>query len=355
MIINHVVTDNACIYVCLACKVAAFQATMLARRGNRRKTFFLLFAVPTLVVFSWKHFCGLHFAQFSQHCEGCFNSVNSERMRENEPVNESGEAELENKGRTFKIKTTLITNTTCSQHYFLLILVSSAPPNFQRRRDIRRTWGVDTALAPRWKTVFLVAQSRAKETTESLLRERSSYRDLLQGDYIDHYWNQTLKIQMGFEWAVRYCNFTFLLKMDDDTFVHTRRLISVLSTFSAEKLYLGMLWEKPLVKRGKDKWTISYEEYNKTLYPDFCPGFGFVLTFDVVNTFVDLFDDVPLFRFDDVYVGMLAERAGVNGTFNPGFRQYPSPPNVPCSLAETVFVWHDITGECLLKLFEDTF
>lgn len=328
---------------------------MLGRRGSRNTVFCLLFAIPTFFIFSWNSLCGLHFAPFSQRCEGCFNS---EGKRENEPANESGKAELEkteNKGRTFELKTTLITNTTCSQHYFLLILVSSAPSNFQRRKDIRRTWGVDTALAPRWKTVFLVAQSRAKETTESLLREHSSYRDLLQGNYIDHYWNQTLKIQMGFEWSVRYCNFTFLLKMDDDTFVHTKRLISVLNTFSSEQLYLGMLWEKPMVKRGKEKWTISYEEYNNTLYPDFCPGFGFVLTFDVVNTFVDLFDDVRLFRFDDVYVGMLAERAGVNGTFHPGFRQDPSPPKVSCSLDETVFLWHDITGDCLLKLFEDTF
>ena len=65
-------------------------------------------------------------------------------------------------------KTTLISSKTCVQDYFLLILVSSAPPNIERRRDIRQTWGVDTALKPRWKTFFLVAQSRVQKVSESL-------------------------------------------------------------------------------------------------------------------------------------------------------------------------------------------
>ena len=260
--------------------------------------------------------------------------------------------------KTFRLKTTLITKTTCPQHYFLLILVSSAPANVQRRKDIRRTWAVDTAIIPRWKTVFLVAQSRVQSETDSLLRENKNYEDLVRGDYYDHYWNQTLKIQMGFEWAIRYCNFSFLLKMDDDTFVHTKQLIAVLNDYyrSQQKMYMGMLWLQPLVKRSQNnKWDISLKEYNKTTYPDYCPGFGFVLTSDSVELFVDLFDVVPFFRFDDVYVGMLAERAGVNGSFHGGFREYPSPPSVACDLDPTVFVWHGITGKCLFKLFEDTF
>jgi len=65
-------------------------------------------------------------------------------------------------------KTTLIPTKTCVQGYFLLILVSSAPPNIKRRTDIRQTWGVDSALKPRWKTFFLVAQSRVQKVSESL-------------------------------------------------------------------------------------------------------------------------------------------------------------------------------------------
>ena len=115
----------------------------------------------------------------------------------NETLLSTREAELQH-------KTNLLTTEVCVQHYFLLILVCSAPPNVERRRDIRQTWAVDNALKPRWKTAFLVAQSRVQEQSDLLLEEENAFEDLIRADYYDHYWNQTLKIQMGFEWAARY-------------------------------------------------------------------------------------------------------------------------------------------------------
>ena len=51
-------------------------------------------------------------------------------------------------------------------------------------------------------------------------------------------------IKMGFEWAARYCKFSYVLKMDDDTFVDTKALISVLNEPKTprKKLYMGKLW-----------------------------------------------------------------------------------------------------------------
>ena len=255
-------------------------------------------------------------------------------------------------------KTHLISTKTCGQDYFLLILVSSAPHNVERRRDIRQTWGVDTALKPRWKTVFLVAQSRIQNESESLLKEDEFFGDLVRADYYDHYWNQTLKIQMGFEWAARYCKFSYVLKMDDDTFVDTKALISVLNEPKTprKRLYMGKLWRHAGVHRRKgDKWAVSKEEYNKTVYPDFCAGFGFILSPDVLHQFVDLFDVVPAFKIDDAYVGILADRAGVKGADHPGFKQHPSPPRIPCNRDPKILVWHGITDECLFKLFRLSF
>ena len=254
--------------------------------------------------------------------------------------------------------TTLTTMTNCSKPYFLLILVSSAPSNIERRKGIRQTWGVDNAIKPRWKTVFLVAQSPVQSESDLLQRESKIFGDLVRADYHDDYWNQTLKIQMGFEWAAKHCNFSFLLKIDDDVFVNLRTLLSNLSkpSMPREKLYMGLLWVKLPVRRYKgDKWEVTKKEYEPDFYPDYCPGFGFVLSADVVHLFVDLFDVVEPFRIDDVYVGMLAKWAGVNGTNNGAFIEKPSPPQVPCTLDNRTMVWHGITGDCLFKLFHDSF
>ena len=199
--------------------------------------------------------------------------------------------------RLLQHKTTLITTTSCGRPYFLLVLVSSAPFNARRRRDIRLTCGVYSALNQRWKTLFLVAQTRNQTESEALLKEDERYRDLIRADYYEHYWNQTLKVQMAFEWASLYCNFSFLLKIDDDTFVNVKSLISVLAKpkIPKEKLYMGHCYKRPVVKR-RGKWKVSYEDYNQTFYPDFCSGCGIVLSFDVVHLFVDLYAVVPWFK-----------------------------------------------------------
>ena len=259
----------------------------------------------------------------------------------------------ESKRRSLKHKTNLITTTTCALYYFLLILVSSAPSNFQRRKDIRQTWGFDTALKPRWKTVFLVAQTQNQKESDSLLKEDETFGDLVRADYYDHYWNQTLKIQMGFEWAARYCKFSFLLKIDDDTFLNTKTMLSLLNTPTTprEKLYMGRVRKNPWVQR-RGKWSVSEKEFNRTHYPSFCPGFGLVLSPDVVDMFVDLFDVLPKFRLDDVYIGMLANKAGVIPIHNPGFEVRPSP-ETKCKWINSTLVRHAVTGDCLYKLFSE--
>lgn len=248
-------------------------------------------------------------------------------------------------------KTTLTTKATCNQHYFLIILVSSAPAYFERRRAIRQTWAADSAIKTRWKTVFLLGQSRDKNHSELLLREEAFFGDMIRADYYEHYWNQTLKIEMGFEWAARYCSFTFLLKADDDVFINPPAVIAVLNrtTTPKHKLYMGYVYKNPVVQR-KGKWLLSQEEYSATHYPDFCAGPGYILSLDVVHSFVSIFGSIPKFKFDDVYVGMLAAKIGLNAVHDSGF-QTPPYLSTTCVLYDNTLVRHGAVGQCLLDLF----
>ena len=262
------------------------------------------------------------------------------------------ESSLVNQEVFYEHKSTLTTRTLCQQHYFLLILVASAPAYFDRRRAIRQTWGSDSSLNPRWKTIFMLGQTRNTNHSKQLLREEAFYGDLIRGDYFEDYWNQTLKIEMGFEWAAKYCNFTFLLKADDDVFVNSQSLLRVLEEPQTPRksLFLGHLYKNPRVLRG-GKWLVTEEEYNETHYPDFCAGPGYVLSRDVVISFVDIFDAIPKFKIDDVYVGMLAKEAGVIPLHNAGF-QTPAYTSRKCVLLANTLVRHAAVGDCLLDLFE---
>ena len=250
-------------------------------------------------------------------------------------------------------RTTLITTTVCEMHYPLLILVSSAPANFKRRYLIRQTWGADNSIAPQWKTYFLLGQTRNQTHSELLKKENSIYGDMIRANYYEHYWNQTFKIQMAFEWAARYCNFSYLLKADDDVFVNSKGLLDVLELKTTPKkgLYMGKLHHNQIVPR-KGKWRVSYEEYNGTHYPDFCGGGGFVMSYDVVESVVPLFDAIKPYRMDDVYVGMLAEKLAVIAVGHAGFviRGFHVPHN-QCNFVTDTLLQHQVIGECLIRLF----
>ena len=249
-------------------------------------------------------------------------------------------------------KSTLITRTACARHYSLLILVSSEPANFKRRNLIRQTWGADNNTTPQWKTFFLLGLTTNQTHSNLLQTENNNFGDIIRADYYEHYWNQSLKIQMAFEWAARYCNFSFLLKADDDVLVNTRRLIDVLQLESTPKkgLYMGKLHSHPVAQRD-GKWRVSYEEYSGAYYPDFCSGAGFVMTYDVIECLVPLFDVIKPYRLDDVYVGMLANKLGVKAVDHSGFVM-PFQDYDNCNFVPNTLVQHRATGACLIKLFK---
>ena len=247
-------------------------------------------------------------------------------------------------------KTTLITKTPCARNHFLLILVSSAPANQGRRNHIRQTWGTDNNVSPMWKTYFLIAQTENQTHSDFVHNEDKVYGDIIRADYYENYWKQSFKVMMAFEWASRYCNFSYLLKTDDDILVNIEDFIQFLQKKSTPKkeLFLGKLHHNPTVLR-KGKWNVSYEEYNHTHYPDFCSGAGFVMTYDVIECIVPLFDVIKPYRMDDVYVGMLAHASGVIAEDHVGFFM-PIDDYDDCIFKPNVLLQHRATGQCLNKL-----
>ena len=247
-------------------------------------------------------------------------------------------------------KTTLMTKAACARHCFLLILVSSAPANFKRRNLIRQTWGTDSNVEPRWRTFFLLGQTRNETLTVLLETEEKSYGDIIRGNYFEHYWNQSLKVEMGFEWAARYCQFSFLLKADDDVFVNTKDLILLLQRASPKnRLYMGKVQFNPKVRRY-GKFSVSYDEYSGSTYPSYCSGAGFVLSYDVVDCLVPLFDVANPFRIDDAYVGILVNKVGITPVHQRWFI-FPDTNYDDCYFLPNSLVQHRVVGQCLIKLF----
>ena len=103
-----------------------------------------------------------------------------------------------------------------------------------------------------WKTYFLIAKTEDQTHSRFVDKEDDVYGDLIRADYYENYWRQSFKIMMAFEWASRYCNFSYMLKADDDVLVNTADLIYFLQKESTpeKKLFLCRidlsvcLWDK---------------------------------------------------------------------------------------------------------------
>ena len=247
-------------------------------------------------------------------------------------------------------QTYLISRTRCTQTFFILILVVSAPDNIGRRNSIRKTWASDPSMNLRWKTMFLIGQAKDSTQEEYLKAENFMYNDLLRGSHRDTYQNLTLKTVMGLEWAAKYCDFQFLFKTDDDVFVNPYRLMDYLEKPDTPKtnLYLGFLRHNARPLRN-GKYAVSMEAYNKTIYPDFCLGVGYVLSSDLVLKMVEIFDPKKPLRLEDVYTGILAARlGGIVARHHQGMRPWQYG---PCKYFSDTIAYHQASINCMAELF----
>jgi hypothetical protein len=57
-------------------------------------------------------------------------------------------------------------------------------------------------------------------------KEQQRYGDIVQADFIDSYFNNTIKTMMGFKWAVTFCpNSKFYMFSDDDMYISTKNVL----------------------------------------------------------------------------------------------------------------------------------
>ena len=230
----------------------------------------------------------------------------------------------------------------------LAILVKSAVSNVEQRNVIRKTWGDEKQLKRlvTIHTVFLLGYPGDENAQNKLLEENSKFHDLVQGDFTDTYFNNTIKTLMGFQWASIFCEKSnYYLFVDDDYYISVKNLIYFLQNPSkyeeyAEKMntkyeipnkapqaslevlehipkikskdfYAGYVCNVPPVRDRSSKFFMGLEEYEYNLFPPFINAGAYVVSQKTMKTFFLASHFVKMFRFDDVYIGLLAKKCDI--------------------------------------------
>uniref|UniRef100_A0A1B6DVG6 Hexosyltransferase n=1 Tax=Clastoptera arizonana TaxID=38151 RepID=A0A1B6DVG6_9HEMI len=203
----------------------------------------------------------------------------------------------------------------------LLVIVCSAPTNFEQRIAIRETWA---SMAENYvKVAFLLGETNNETVQTKVVEESSTHADIIQEGFIDSYNNLTVKSLMMLKWVDQYCKSTqFLMKTDDDIYVNLPVLVEMLIYYGTKRnlLFGALICRAKPILDVTNKWYTPTYMFKETVYPNYLSGTGYVMSKDVASRLYKAALDTPLIHLEDVYItGICARAARLRPWNHPGF------------------------------------
>lgn len=204
----------------------------------------------------------------------------------------------------------------------MLIIVPSSPSNTAKRLAIRRTYGllsknrisvinglsVDLLV----RTVFVLGKSSNTTVENRVRKENRDFRDIVQVDFVDSYYNLTLKVLHGLKWARIFCSdVQYVVKVDDDVFLNTAELIHQLKThsFGSSEAVFGTVFRKQLAVQRTGKWAVSKDQFPLNKYPVYSQGNCYTMSGALAGKIVTIVQHLPYLPIEDAFItGIVAGR-----------------------------------------------
>lgn len=208
----------------------------------------------------------------------------------------------------------------------VVILVKSAASNYKRRELIRNTWAGAGVITKNIRVVFLLGLPIHGNL--AVRKESTEHGDIIQEDFKDNYHNNTIKMIMGYKWAVSNCRSTdYLFFVDDDYFVNIKNLVQYVSSRNENekhKLFSGTLLSHSTPFRvNASKWYVPWEDYPFDKWPPYLAGGAYFVSMALARKFKLAFPYVKPLHIDDTYLGIVVRKLGIRPTSNQkiGYRK----------------------------------
>ncbi|XP_028259257.1 UDP-GlcNAc:betaGal beta-1,3-N-acetylglucosaminyltransferase 7 [Parambassis ranga] len=218
----------------------------------------------------------------------------------------------------------------CTGEIYLLMVIKSVATQHDRREVIRKTWGKEQVVdGKRIKTLFLLGKpsNEAEKANHQKLVEYEDYiyGDILQWEFLDSFFNLTLKETHFLKWFHTYCpHVRYVFKGDDDVFVSVDNILEFLGSSSHDKnLFVGdVIFKAKPIRKKDNKYYIPQALYNKTHYPPYAGGGGFLMDDNLARRLHWAADTLELYPIDDVFLGMCLEVLQVTPIKHNAFKTF---------------------------------
>ena len=204
--------------------------------------------------------------------------------------------------------------SVCHKNNILLVFtVITRVDSFDRRQLIRSLWSNHT-LKSNYEFVFMVGKSSNQTINEMVKNEFDIYEDIVQENFIDSYWNLTLKSIMSYKWVSKYCrNSVYVVKIDDDVIVDFRKFISYLKKYFDENVLDSNVICLAITNSGParynlTKFYVSVQEYPFSKYPTHCAGPAYIYTIRLAEKLYLISEYIKYFKIEDINLGFLTSK-----------------------------------------------
>ena len=122
--------------------------------------------------------------------------------------NETRPASAEYPG-TMITKYLMINPRMCSDtdHVDVIIIVHTKPDHMDKRQRMRDSYAERSNYFPfQVRIAFLLGTTNDTKLARALWFEHVIYNDTVQGDFVDHYHNLSIKGAMGYKWISEHCS-----------------------------------------------------------------------------------------------------------------------------------------------------
>lgn len=242
----------------------------------------------------------------------------------------------------------------CDTPMHLLIMVCSAPGNFDARQAIRETWGMDYDVSGFMIYVyFLMGQTQNTTLQQMINEEAEKYNDIVQERFYDSYNNLTLKSLMMLKIVETSCmnSVRFLMKTDDDMYVHLDPLVKTLNKINSSLLIGALHCRVRPIRDSNNKWYAPKYMYVDKVYPPYLSGTGYVMSIDVVRKLFEASFKVPVFHLEDVYItGLVSRVIRLKPRGDPGFSF--STRKVDACAFKNAYTSHRVNASDMRRLYD---